>query len=91
MSYKSDCASKDCGAANPIVVNIASDKLPNKVIEKLKEKGLDREMLRKCTYCGNIWIEKFVVGRPGDPTIIWVGIDNSVGGKGMVWKILENK
>lgn len=91
MRHKSDCASKDCGAANPTVVNIVLGRLPDEVVEKLKQKGLDREMLRKCVYCGNIWIEKFVVGRPATPTIVWVGIDNSVGGKGMVWKILEDK
>jgi|GEM_PF-4674703 len=86
----SECKSGNCGATNPNVVDYQLSLLPLGVQKKLKELKLDQEKIRHCTYCGDIWIEKLEFNASGPlEKIIKIGIDNSVGREGMIWKILE--
>lgn len=90
MSKRISQCKSNCSATNPNVSNYDPSLLPEKVRERLKELGLDQETLRRCSYCGDIWIEKFE--RAGDSfreRVIKVGIDDHIAGEGMIWKILE--
>ncbi|OHD82121.1 MAG: hypothetical protein A2355_07955 [Spirochaetes bacterium RIFOXYB1_FULL_32_8] len=77
-------------AANPNVTSHPRSSLPKNVIEKIVDLKLENEPMMRCGYCGNIWIEKFEINNPLKPRIITVGVDNSVAGEGMIWKILDN-
>lgn len=58
--------------------------------EKLKRLSLERETLKRYSYCGDISIEKMeYVGNASRERIIKVGIDNHAVGEGTIWKILE--
>jgi hypothetical protein len=86
---KSQCKS-NCSAANPRIAEHPFSALPDVVQEKLKELSWEKELLLRCTYCGDIWIEKTdIIGNAYHRRVIKVGIDNHVGGEGMIWKIME--
>lgn len=86
----SECPSEFCGATNPKIFPTRFDSLPAEVQEELKKRGWDKYDLKHCGYCGDVWVEFYDTDNytQGKRKII-IGIDNHVGGQGMIWKILK--
>jgi hypothetical protein len=86
----SECPSKACSATRPNIFNHMFEQLPDDVQDKLKELSLDKVSIKRCGYCGDIWIERFDTYSISTRKDI-IGIDNTVGGGGIIWKVLEWK
>lgn len=88
MEIMSKCRAKDCSSVNNRAVNTELSFFPTEVQKKLIELRLDKEEIKRCTYCGDSWVEetKFINGIR-EIRIIYVGRDNF--GK-TTWVILED-
>lgn len=88
---KYGCPSDNCMAADPHISSKSYASLPEEVQQELKNRNLDKGDLKRCSYCGNVWVEKWdYEGRmPRQETTI-IGIQK-LGTDEMSWPILNRQ
>ena len=50
------CPSKTCRAGDPAILNLNEAEVPSDVQERLFARGLSVYGLKKCAYCGAVWV-----------------------------------